>query len=73
MANELIRRTAEADWSVGGLMVDAELWVDPQVWRETRDRIAEAARGLHDAARAPHTPGTVRANTTIAMFHMEDQ
>ncbi|GID95157.1 ArsR/SmtB family transcription factor [Amorphoplanes digitatis] len=73
VANELIRRTAEADWSVGGLMVDAELWVDPQVWRETRDRIAEAARGLHDAARAPHTPGTVRANTTIAMFHMEDQ
>ncbi|MEU4216654.1 helix-turn-helix domain-containing protein [Actinoplanes sp. NPDC026623] len=72
VANELIRRTAEADWSVGASMVDAELWIDPQVWHEIRDRITRAGRDLHDAARPPHTPGTVRTSTTLAMFRMED-
>jgi DNA-binding transcriptional ArsR family regulator len=70
VANELVRRTAVADWSVGGSMTDAELWVDPEVWREIRDRIAQASRDLHDAARPPHTPGTIRTSTTIAMFRM---
>ncbi|MFI5495331.1 ArsR/SmtB family transcription factor [Actinoplanes sp. NPDC051859] len=72
VANELIRRTAEADWSVGGTMTDAELWVDPEVFRDVRDRIARASRDLHDAARAPRTPGAVRTSTTIAMFKMVD-
>jgi DNA-binding transcriptional ArsR family regulator len=72
VANELIRRTAVADWSVGGSMTDAELWVDPDVFREIRDRISQVSRDLHDAARAPHTPGTVRTSTTIAMFRMTD-
>jgi len=72
VANELVRRTAEADWSVGGSMTDAELWVDPEVWREIRDRIAQASRDLHDAARPPRTPGTIRTSTTIAMFRMEE-
>ena len=70
VASELIHRTAEADWSVGGTMTDAELWVDPQVWREIRDRIAQASRDLHAAAQAPRTPGTIRTSATIAMFRM---
>ncbi|MEV8506880.1 winged helix-turn-helix domain-containing protein [Actinoplanes sp. NPDC051475] len=73
VANELIRRTAEADWSVGGSMTDAELWVDPDVFRKAYDRIAEVNRELHDAARAPRTPGTVRTSTTIAMFRMVEE
>lgn len=72
VANELIRRTAEADWSVGGSMTDAELWVDPDVFRKAYERIAEVSRELHDAARAPRTPGTVRTSTTIAMFRMAE-
>ncbi len=72
VANELVRRTAEADWSVGGSMTDAELWVDPEVWREIRDRITQASRDLHDAAKPPRTPGTIRTGTTIAMFRMEE-
>jgi DNA-binding transcriptional ArsR family regulator len=70
VANELVRRTAEADWSVGGTMTDAELWLDPGAWREIRDRIGQATRDLHDAARPPRTPGTIRTSTTIAMFRM---
>jgi DNA-binding transcriptional ArsR family regulator len=72
VANELVRRTAEADWSMGGSMTDAELWVDPQVFREIRDRIAQASRDLHDAAKPPRTPGTIRTSATIAMFRMEE-
>ncbi|MFI7596301.1 ArsR/SmtB family transcription factor [Actinoplanes sp. NPDC049681] len=70
VANELIRRTAEADWSVAGTVTDAELWVDPAVFREVRDRIARASRELQEAAQAPRTPGTVRTSTTVAMFRM---
>ncbi|GGQ46668.1 ArsR/SmtB family transcription factor [Couchioplanes azureus] len=72
VANELIRRTAEADWSFGGAMTDAELWVEPEVFREIRDRIGQASRDLHDAARAPRSPGTIRTSTTIAMFRMDE-
>ena len=70
VANELVRRTAEADWSVGGAVADSEMWVDPEVFREVRDRIHQASRELYDAARAPRTPGTIRTSTTIAMFRM---
>ena len=72
VANELTRRTAEADWSIGGTMTDAELWVDPDVFREIRERIGELSRRLHDAAKAPRTPGTIRTSTTIAMFRMTE-
>ena len=72
VANELVRRTAEADWSVGGTMTDAELWVDPDVWRGIRDRIIEASRELHAAAQPPRTPGTIRTSATFAMFRMEE-
>jgi DNA-binding transcriptional ArsR family regulator len=72
VANELIRRTATADWSTGGTMTDAELWVDPEVWRGIRDRIVEASRDLHDAAQPPHTPGTIRTSATVAMFRMQE-
>lgn len=71
VANELVRRTALGDWSIGNAMTDAELWVDPEVFLQIRDRIAQASRDLHAAAQAPRSPGTVRTSTTIAMFRME--
>lgn len=71
LANELIRRTALADWSGKKHMSDAEVWVDPETWVIIRDRIAEASRDLHKAARPPRTPGTIRTSTSIAMFQME--
>ena len=72
VANEMVRRTAVADWSVSGSMTDAEIWIDPEVWADISDRIGQASRELHEAAKAPHTPGTIRTSTTIAMFHMEE-
>lgn len=70
VANELVRRTAAADFSVRASMTDAELWVDPEVWRDVRDRITQASRDLHAAARPPRTPGAIRTSTTVAMFRM---
>ena len=52
-------------------MADAEFWIDPEVWREIRNRVAQAAIDLHAAAQPPRTPGTIRTSTTIAMFQME--
>jgi DNA-binding transcriptional ArsR family regulator len=72
VANELTRRVDEADWSVTSTMTDAELWVDPEVWRDIRARITQASRDLHDAAQAPRTPGAIRTSTTIAMFQLHE-
>jgi DNA-binding transcriptional ArsR family regulator len=73
LGNELIRRTADGRFDVSGLLGDAELWVDPEQWLAIRSRIAEAVRELHEAARPPRTPGTIRTSTTVAMFEMEDR
>jgi DNA-binding transcriptional ArsR family regulator len=70
VAGELRRRATRVRWARGKVLADAELWVDPAVWRDVRDRIARAARDLHDAAQAPRTPGTLRTSTTIALFEM---
>jgi DNA-binding transcriptional ArsR family regulator len=73
-AAELSRRIRETSCSAENkIMVDAELWLDPEVWRAFTERVGAAARDLHDAAQPPRTPGTVRTNTSIAMFRMENE
>jgi DNA-binding transcriptional ArsR family regulator len=71
VAGELIRRSQSATYpDQANLMVDAEVWIDPEAWAAFKTRIAEAARELHEAAHPPRTPGTVRTSTSIAMFRM---
>ncbi|WP_433372905.1 ArsR/SmtB family transcription factor [Actinoplanes sp. CA-142083] len=73
-AHELIRRTREAHFPPRPkLLADAELWVDPDKWQEIRERVGQALIELHEAARPPRTPGTIRTSTTAAMFEMGDQ
>jgi DNA-binding transcriptional ArsR family regulator len=74
VAAELIRRVQQARFSDGGkVMADAELWVEPEIWKTVHEQIGSAARTLHDAAKPPRTPGTIRTSTSIAMFRMEDR
>jgi DNA-binding transcriptional ArsR family regulator len=73
IANELVRRTAGGRWPGIGLIGDAELWVDPERWRDIRDRIGAILRELHEIAQPPRTPGTVHTSTTAAMFEMESE
>jgi DNA-binding transcriptional ArsR family regulator len=71
IAHELIRRVRDAQFADRPkLLADAELWVEPEKWREIRERIAAAMVDLHDAARPPRTPGTVRTSTTAALFEL---
>ncbi|KUL42021.1 ArsR/SmtB family transcription factor [Actinoplanes awajinensis] len=71
-AGEMTRRAAEGHRPGGkGVTADAELWVDPETWREITERITAAVHDLHAAACPAGTPGTVRTSTTVAMFEME--
>jgi DNA-binding transcriptional ArsR family regulator len=55
-----------------GVTVDAELWVDPDVWEDVRGRLAALAGELHDAARPPHTPGTTPVGVSLMAFPLRD-
>lgn len=73
-AHELIRRTREARFAPSGkVLADAEVWVDPETWQEIRERVTGALVELHNVARPPRTPGTIRTSTTAAMFEMESE
>jgi DNA-binding transcriptional ArsR family regulator len=72
IAAELTRRSQDAHFSDrGNLAVDADVWLEPEAFQRFKERIGEAARELHSAARPPRTPGTVRTSTSVAMFRME--
>jgi DNA-binding transcriptional ArsR family regulator len=71
LATELRRRARALMPGQHNHLTDAELWVDPAVWAEVKERLDQASRLLHRAAVAPRTPGTVRVNATIALFRME--
>jgi DNA-binding transcriptional ArsR family regulator len=72
VADELVRRVRSTRFPPGPkLLVDADLWIEPEKWAAFRSRIADAVRELHEAARPPRTPGTIRTSTTVAMFDME--
>ncbi|AEV83936.1 LexA repressor [Actinoplanes sp. SE50] len=71
ISGELGRRAQHAEPGGVNALADAELWVDPRVWRAARDRINEVVRGLHEAAQKPRTPGALRTSTTVALFTMK--
>lgn len=72
LGNELVRRTAEGRFDRKSLMGDAEFWIEPEQWLAIRAKITAAVRELHEAARPPRTPGTIRTSTTVSMFEMAD-
>jgi DNA-binding transcriptional ArsR family regulator len=71
MASELQRRAGLMRRRLHNHMTDAEVWVDPAVWNEIRDRISDASDDLHRAAQPPRSAGTIRVNVSIALFEME--
>ena len=68
--DELRRRTSRRTEGPG-VTTDAELWVDPEVWRRVVHHVAEASTLLHQAARPPRTPGTQPVSMTAALFRLE--
>lgn len=63
-----LRRRARARIDGPAISTDAELWVDPAVWRRIVQHVGEASALLHAAARPPRTPGTQRVSMTAALF-----
>ncbi|MGI5466221.1 ArsR/SmtB family transcription factor [Streptomyces sp. CA-132043] len=56
-----------------GVTVDAELWVEPAVWEAARQKLADIAAELHDAARPPRSAGTIPVGVTLMAFPMWEQ
>ena len=69
-ASEMVRRYAMYEPGQGSF-TDAELWVDPEVWREVVEAAGEASMRLHRAAQAPGAEGTIRVSMTTALFRMQ--
>lgn len=62
------RRAADSE----GVTVDAELWVDPEAWRDARRRLAEIAAELHAAARVPGSLGTTPVAISVMAFQLRE-
>lgn len=67
IADEL-RRRARGRTEGPAVTTDAELWVDPDVWRRVVRHVGEASALLHAAAQPPRTPGTRPVSMTAALF-----
>jgi DNA-binding transcriptional ArsR family regulator len=72
LATELRRRSALVRPGPGNYLADAEFWVDPVLWQEIRDAIADAADRLHRSAQPPRSPGAIRVSATVALFRIAE-
>ncbi|MGI5341612.1 hypothetical protein ACQEVS_31525 [Streptomyces sp. CA-181903] len=54
------------------MTVDAELWMEPKAWEQARQKLADIAMELHDAARPPRAPGTAPVSVTLMAFPMQE-
>jgi DNA-binding transcriptional ArsR family regulator len=70
MAAEMTRRYGSQRRR--GTLVDAELWVTPEVFEKVRDMVVEASKLIHASAQPPRSEGTVLAGMTAAAFVMEE-
>ncbi len=71
LADMIPRRFEERVHGERGLLTDAELWVEPEVWDRVMALVGEASALVHSSARPPHTEGTVRTALSVAAFRLE--
>lgn len=71
LAHTLQERAARRDQDSSGVTVDAEVWVEPEVWEQARRRLAEIGAELHDAAHPPRSPGTIPVGISLMAFRMQ--
>lgn len=72
MAHNLRERAGRRAPGAEGVTTDAELWVAPEVWSGFRHRLAALFEELHDAAQAPHAPGTVGIGVTAMVLPLAE-
>ncbi|GHD83302.1 hypothetical protein GCM10010336_74590 [Streptomyces goshikiensis] len=72
LAHTLQERAARRAPDGKGVTVDAELWVAPEVWEAARQRLADIAAELHDAACPPRAPGTIPVGVSLMTFPLQE-
>ncbi|MEU3171100.1 winged helix-turn-helix domain-containing protein [Streptomyces sp. NPDC007000] len=72
LAHTLQERAARRAPDGKGVTVDAELWVAPEVWEAARQRLADVAAELHDAAHPPRAPGTIPVGVSLMTFPLRE-
>ncbi|ARF52847.1 winged helix-turn-helix domain-containing protein [Streptomyces gilvosporeus] len=72
LAHTLKERATRRHPEGRGVTVDAELWMEPEVWEQARQKLADLAAELHDAARPPRSPGTMPVSLTLMAFPMQE-
>jgi DNA-binding transcriptional ArsR family regulator len=72
MAHTLRERVTRRAPEATGVTVDAELWLDPELWESARARLAALAVELHEAARPVRTPGTTPVSLSLMAFPLQD-
>jgi len=72
LSDELARRFASRKRGGRSMTTDAEMWVDPQIWKEVETLVRRASMLLHAEAKPPRTSGTIHVNMTAAVFEMSD-
>jgi DNA-binding transcriptional ArsR family regulator len=73
IAGELLRRAGQRSSDRPASLTDAELWVDPEVWAKVLKQATALSEELHEAARPPRTPGTIRVSASVALFELADE
>ncbi|WP_300399655.1 helix-turn-helix domain-containing protein [Nocardioides sp.] len=73
LGQEIERRIQQrrTDGGSKGFNSDLEGWVSPDAWAKACELLAEASFLLHEANRAPRTPGTIHVSHTAWAFQME--
>jgi DNA-binding transcriptional ArsR family regulator len=70
---EVIRRLTDVPSVRWRLFADAELWVDPAVWKDVSERIAAAVGELHAAALEPRAVGAIHVSATAMLFAADSE
>ncbi len=70
MITNLRGRVAAWRPGCGAVVSDADLWLTPEQWADTRKRLHDLTTEMHELARPPHTPGTVPVGLTVLGFEM---
>ncbi|GLY66772.1 ArsR/SmtB family transcription factor [Amycolatopsis taiwanensis] len=73
LGDELRRRTALRQLGAPGAMTDAEVWVSPEAWQAALHHVRQVSELLHEGAKPPRTPGTVRVSATISLFELDSR
>lgn len=70
MIANLRRRVGDWRPHSAAAVSDADLWLTPKDWLDTRKRLHDLTAEMHDRARPPHTPGTVPVGLSLMAFEM---